>query len=81
MKDFIAANSCVYLGLTLHDYGHRLGFNVCAQWTDEMQEHGQGIATGDGETIAEAMERMAMVMAAKRNHIAIDEALPVGELA
>ena len=81
MKDFIAANGCVYFGITLHDYGHRLGFAICAQWHDEKAEHGHGIATGDGDTIAEAMREMTASLARRRMVPLADEALPVGELA
>ena len=81
MKDFIAANGCVYFGITLHDYGHRLGFALCAQWKDEAKEHGHGVATGDGDTIAEAMAEMVAALAAKRATVLADEVLPMGEAA
>ena len=82
MKDFIAANGCDYITITLHDYGYKLGFQAAVQWVDKAEEHGRGIATGGGETIAEALREMTAVLAAKRGgSMLADEALPVGELA
>lgn len=82
MKDFIAANGCDYITIALHDYGYKLGFQAAVQWVDKAEELGRGIATGSGDTIAEALRGMTAVLAAKRGGRAIaDEALPMGEAA
>ena len=51
-------------------------FSVSAQWLDDTQEHGRGIASGNGKTIAEAMTAMMRQMAERRASQLADEALP-----
>lgn len=83
MKDFVAANGVVHFSLSFSSYPAdqygegRSYFDVSAQWLDASKEHSRGIATGGGETIAEAMTNMVAVMVERRSSIALaEEALP-----
>lgn len=83
MKDFNAANGLVHFSVSFSSYPAdqygegRSYFDASAQWLDASKEHGRGIATGGGDTIAEAITSMVAVMVERRGLIALaDEALP-----
>lgn len=83
MKDFNAAHGLVHFSLSFSSYPAdqygegRSYFNASAQWLDPSKEHGRGIATGRGDTIAEAIANMVVVMVDRRGANALaDEPLP-----
>lgn len=83
MKDFNAANGLVHFSVSFSSYpadqygAGRSYFDASAQWLDASKEYGRGIATGGGETIAEAMTNMVAVMVERRGSTTLaDEALP-----
>lgn len=83
MKDFVAANGLVHFSVSLSSYPadqynevHSF-FNASVQWFDESQEHGRGIATGSGDTIADAMSNMLALMVERRGaNVLAEEAIP-----
>lgn len=81
MKDFVSANAVLHIEIIFnrihHDASHTW-FSTSTQWLDAQGE--RGIASGNGDTIAEAMSRMMAVLADKRSSTAIidtSEALEV----
>ena len=63
--------------ITYYRADHRNWFGASCQWADERCSQGRGVATGDGDDIAEALSRAIEKMAAKRAVTLADEALPV----
>lgn len=74
--DLAVRHDLLNCGLDYHR-GERTFFHFSMQWSDPSDTyHGRGIATGSGDTIAEAVDHAMQVLAVKRAVAFADEALP-----